>query len=171
MRIIQTRYKGYKFRSRLEARWAVFFDTLGIEWDYEVEGFVLANGNCYLPDFFLKTFNGGMYVEVKPKELTEEERSNCWQLCKDSGYGVWLAVGLPDFICYEVFYNQGGNVIDGDGIPLADQAEFENRMFAMSGYGETGGRINKQYVSLLGGKLQYAIKKAKQARFEHGEKP
>lgn len=33
---IQTRYKGYHFRSRLEARWAVFFDALGIAWKYEV---------------------------------------------------------------------------------------------------------------------------------------
>jgi hypothetical protein len=24
---IETHYKGYRFRSRLEARWAVFFDT------------------------------------------------------------------------------------------------------------------------------------------------
>jgi hypothetical protein len=29
---IPTRYKGYHFRSRLEARWAVFFDALGIKW-------------------------------------------------------------------------------------------------------------------------------------------
>lgn len=26
--VIETEYKGYRFRSRLEARWAVFFDTL-----------------------------------------------------------------------------------------------------------------------------------------------
>lgn len=29
---IQTRYAGCLFRSRLEARWAVFFDHLGIRW-------------------------------------------------------------------------------------------------------------------------------------------
>jgi hypothetical protein len=34
---IETRYNGYRFRSRLEARWAVFFDTLGIEYQYELE--------------------------------------------------------------------------------------------------------------------------------------
>lgn len=28
---IQTRYAGHHFRSRLEARWAVFFDYLGVE--------------------------------------------------------------------------------------------------------------------------------------------
>lgn len=35
---INTRYKGYLFRSRLEARWAVFLDSLGITWEYEKEG-------------------------------------------------------------------------------------------------------------------------------------
>ncbi len=36
---IETHYKGFRFRSRLEARWAVFFDTVGIEWQYEPQGF------------------------------------------------------------------------------------------------------------------------------------
>lgn len=35
---IETRYAGCRFRSRLEARWAVFFDALKIEWEYEPEG-------------------------------------------------------------------------------------------------------------------------------------
>lgn len=51
IKAIQTRYKGYNFRSRLEARWAVFFDALGIKWEYEPEGFELPNGERYLPDF------------------------------------------------------------------------------------------------------------------------
>lgn len=48
---IETRYKGYRFRSRLEARWAVFFDALGLHWEYEPESFELPNGQRYLPDF------------------------------------------------------------------------------------------------------------------------
>lgn len=41
IRAIDTKYKGYRFRSRLEARWAVFFDALGVRWEYEPEGFDL----------------------------------------------------------------------------------------------------------------------------------
>lgn len=41
IKAIETEYKGYRFRSRLEARWAVFFDALGVEWVYEPEGFDL----------------------------------------------------------------------------------------------------------------------------------
>lgn len=36
---IETVYNGYRFRSRLEARWAVFFRAVGIEYQYEPEGF------------------------------------------------------------------------------------------------------------------------------------
>jgi hypothetical protein len=28
IKAIETRYKGYRFRSRLEARWSVFFDAM-----------------------------------------------------------------------------------------------------------------------------------------------
>ena len=59
---IQTNYKGYHFRSRLEARWAVFFDAAGMKWEYEPEGFDV-NGRAYLPDFYLPEF--GCYFEVK----------------------------------------------------------------------------------------------------------
>ena len=51
MKAIETEYKGYKFRSRLEARWAVFFDIIGIRWEYEPAGIVLSEGPPYLPDF------------------------------------------------------------------------------------------------------------------------
>lgn len=61
---IETRYKGYRFRSRLEARWAVFFDNMGLRWRYEVEGFDLGERGWYLPDFYLPDW--GCFVEIKP---------------------------------------------------------------------------------------------------------
>lgn len=48
---IETLYHGYRFRSRLEARWAVFLDSLGVKYEYEPEGFRLPDGSMYLPDF------------------------------------------------------------------------------------------------------------------------
>ena len=62
---IETQYKGYRFRSRLEARWAVFFDALDIPWEYEPEGFELGNGIRYLPDFWLPAQE--CWVEIKPR--------------------------------------------------------------------------------------------------------
>lgn len=62
IKAIETAYNGYRFRSRLEARWAVFFDTAGINYRYETEGYTL-HGDCYLPDFYLPDFD--VHVEVK----------------------------------------------------------------------------------------------------------
>lgn len=61
---IETQYKGYRFRSRLEARWAVFFDALGLRWQYELEGLEVGENCRYLPDFFLPDWR--IHLEVKP---------------------------------------------------------------------------------------------------------
>ena len=63
IKAIETRYNGYKFRSRLEARWAVFFDELGIKYEYEPEGYTMKDGTKYLPDFYLP--EEGYYIECK----------------------------------------------------------------------------------------------------------
>lgn len=59
---IETMYNGYRFRSRLEARWAVFFDAAGIKYEYEPEGYETSCGK-YLPDFYLP--DSDSHVEVK----------------------------------------------------------------------------------------------------------
>ena len=50
---IQTQYAGHHFRSRLEARWAVFFDACGVKWEYEKEGYDLRehSENIHISDF------------------------------------------------------------------------------------------------------------------------
>lgn len=60
---IETEYAGYRFRSRLEARWAVFFDAIGIKWKYELQGYESEDGARYLPDFYLP--DDRIWVEVK----------------------------------------------------------------------------------------------------------
>lgn len=65
---IETKYNGHLFRSRLEARWAVFFDVLGVRYLYEPERFLVTNTHghnigTYLPDFHLPDY--GTWVEVK----------------------------------------------------------------------------------------------------------
>lgn len=66
---IETKYAGCRFRSRLEARYAVLFDKLGIRWEYEVEGYLVGEARKkrpYLPDFWLP--NDELWVEVKGTE-------------------------------------------------------------------------------------------------------
>jgi hypothetical protein len=73
IKAIPTRYRGYHFRSRLEARWAVFFETLGVQWEYEPEGFSL-DGERYLPDFKVTTGDLVYWYEVKPLGVTGDRK-------------------------------------------------------------------------------------------------
>jgi hypothetical protein len=68
---IETKYNGWKFRSRLEARWAMFFDEMGIAYDYEREGYEIDMGVWYLPDFYLHLDN--MWVEVKHRDYDDPD--------------------------------------------------------------------------------------------------
>lgn len=65
IKAIETSYAGCRFRSRLEARWAVFFDHMQIPWEHEPEGFETPDGR-YLPDFRLLLQTGQAWFEVKP---------------------------------------------------------------------------------------------------------
>ena len=70
IKAIETHYNGYRFRSRVEARWAIFFDEVGIEYQYESEGFDM-DGIRYLPDFYIPSLN--RWFEIKGKPLSVEE--------------------------------------------------------------------------------------------------
>lgn len=75
MEPIETEWKGYRFRSRLEARWAVFFESLDLEWRYEPEGFQLEDGTHYLPDFRVQTpYDFTFWYEVKPNTVDEDSK-------------------------------------------------------------------------------------------------
>lgn len=74
IKVIQTTYKGYKFRSRLEARWAVFFDALRLAWEYEPEGYELPSGTYYLPDFWVVINDVVHWFEIKPDNQGETDK-------------------------------------------------------------------------------------------------
>ena len=93
-RAIQTVYNGYRFRSRLEARWAVFFDALGIRYEYEPEGFELDDGTRYLPDFYLPDINGGTYVEVKG-QMDDKSYRKVQAFWKEGDRPLYVLGGLP----------------------------------------------------------------------------
>lgn len=70
-----TTYAGVNFRSRLEARWAAFFDIVQIKWEYEpydLEG--------WSPDFSI-IFPSGLstLVEVKPIDWKKDGIFSCFE--------------------------------------------------------------------------------------------
>lgn len=90
---IETIYNGYRFRSRLEARWAVFFDEAGINYEYEINGFKdEQTGEMYLPDFYLPDYD--WYVEVKaPRENAGKEIKRASHFVDGKNITVLLLLG------------------------------------------------------------------------------
>lgn len=184
IKAIETQYKGYRFRSRLEARWAVFFDALGIEWEYEKEGLVLSDGTWYLPDFWLPQVNGGIWVEIKPGQ---SGHPSDWDWPDHPAFGGDTADGtflppLNNFILLK------GNpwFLDGDRPAYVGyvSGDFEHWFCQCPKCGKVGieyngrgGRVcgkpccgnNDKWYNYDSPLLLEAYAAAKLSRFEHGE--
>ena len=214
---IETIYKGYRFRSRLEARWAVFFDAAGIKYEYEPEGFE-RGGYMYLPDFYLPELD--VYAEVKAnREGISADVEKCAKMIYWGGpikrlvflgqipgpvrAGWWhfpaLTYTLNEYHCERVikkwffFFdtceydpeNGVAEIVTG-WISSATYKEWMNYDLSPKGDCEIG----KNYIPWNGFKteeqwLEYendmaimqnertikAYEKARQARFEHGDRP
>lgn len=63
---IPTTYRGTNFRSRLEARWAAFFDLVGWRWTYEP-----FDTGGWIPDFLIQGWQP-LLVEIGPC-VTEDD--------------------------------------------------------------------------------------------------
>jgi hypothetical protein len=84
---IETGYKGYRFRSRLEARWAVFFDALDIKWQYEPQGYTVGpNKRPYLPDFLLPELRAFVEVKGDPERLDLEPLADLVRRNRDASF-------------------------------------------------------------------------------------
>ena len=177
---IETSYKGHRFRSRAEARWAVFFDAAGIRYLYEPEGFRMSDGTNYLPDFYLPDCK--MWFEVKGV-LDSLDEHKIYQFIKDSGMPV--VIGYADLTfsaCDNYSY---------PGVPSYERAERSGSWLCrcrecgtycfMGNVGFTycpncGASHEKDHHMewlLTGDSVEEtdmeAFKKARSARFEHGE--
>ena len=142
---IKTKYKRQVFRSRLEARWAIFFDKLEIKWEYEAEGYNLG-GKWYLPDFWLPEFEGGTHVEVKHigGDFTKAKRFTV-----RTGKSMWLCEGPPAARVYDIVYGEGEfapySLHIVPGTPEWDAARGLNRFFVFPGYEEPDGTYDEDW--------------------------
>ena len=101
IKALPTTYRRVQFRSRLEARWAVFFDALNLHWEYEPQGFMLDNrkdkhpDSCYCPDFLVRTPQGeDMWIEIKPHNVKQNDKFDKFKKLIDCER-VYLLSGQP----------------------------------------------------------------------------
>ena len=175
IKAIETVYNGYRFRSRLEARWAVFFDTLGIEYQYEPEGFDLGEAGWYLPDFWLphqvELFaekGWGMWVEIKPRLAGEQAMTKIITLVEQSKHNALIFQGSP--------WQDEYNVTKVSGTHFIPPYIWLNLAFGTDQYSNIclTSRGTKytftSYPSVVGSEseLVTAYTTARQARFERG---
>lgn len=176
---IETEYKGYRFRSRLEARWAVFFDAIGAEWEYEPEGFELYDGTRYLPDFLLHNVRGrgkeDIYVEIKG--VLSQDDLHKIELFPEP---IIIFGQIPDVEFEEGYYNGEPYVLWSFDFRKDGNENFYNLKYSEGDYywtepkaGKGGGLVldypDNRYDCVDDNLTAYAYKKARQARFEYGE--
>lgn len=192
---IETRYAGCRFRSRLEARWARFFDHMSIRWQYEPEGFIVHDRMAlatvdtwsYLPDFWLPEL--GMWAEVKGSWDTESARRflSTAAYLSEGGHDVLLLPAMPringdQFPTLSVFHLEDDALSEHAWHPWCgtDTAPYMHQMRVVAQQGD----MQCTPTDLLGhwrwrmrgqgtppAVLAYirAIESARSARFEHGE--
>lgn len=87
-------HRGNLFRSRLEVKWATFFESLGVSYRYEPKGFRLAEGKIYYtPDFYLPAYQ--KYVEIKPYTPDQDEILKARLLVAETGCTTFIISGEP----------------------------------------------------------------------------
>jgi len=134
IKAIETNYKGYRFRSRLEARWSLFLDTLGVDWVYEDEGYILPDGTLYLPDFWFPGW--GCFAEVKPKQFTQTEYNKAASLLDPC---ILLDTATPKiergYFVTKMDWSSYENYLSGDnyGRILLSQSQRKERLWFLLG--------------------------------------
>lgn len=171
---IETHYKGYRFRSRLEARWAVYFDTIGLDWEYEHEGYDLGEFGYYLPDFYSSSMD--VFFEVKPVYPTDDYMRKIRAITQIKP--LILLVGTPSLRFYDAFTsNQELKVVvsyDHKIMPeygfwySSSDASLED--FISGGWTVIRGDVEFDRRDWPLSDAIRAVSAARSARFEHGER-
>jgi hypothetical protein len=193
-RPLDTIYNGYRFRSRLEARWAVFFDEVGIRYEYEPQGYELppivtnkpptqydTETLWYLPDFYIPELD--LIIEIKGPELSPVDRVKVERMTFYSNSCVALLRHIPnpaklaeDVDFTEIYNKDVAGECDGDQpywfcvCPECGKVgfEFEGQSQRISCGCQDQTTKNRTYDD---DHLLKAYAKARQARFEHGDRP
>lgn len=174
VKAIETIHNGCRFRSRLEARWSIFFETLGIDYQYELQGYDF-DGIYYLPDFWLPVHQ--CWIEIKGPEPTGDELRKAHLLSLHTGKPIFIFFGdawLPSqqkhggaYRCSKTKWKQGYYWYECPnckrvGLAATDEGghfscQCTPTIARYSGYNDNSHRLHIAYSA------------ARQARFEHGE--
>lgn len=109
-------------RSKLEAQWAFFFDSIGVVWGYEPESFEIdgcVDRRKYTPDFYLPDLLGGVYVEVKPEGFADYDVIHAF--VRTTGHSLLLAEGFPCEIPQRLFSLEAFGDVLWSRVPMSPE--------------------------------------------------
>jgi hypothetical protein len=113
MKVIETEFNGVRFRSRTEARWAVFMACANIKYIYEPEGFDLGESGWYIPDFWLPEID--KFLEIKPSVPLVGRESPTFALADATGKAVITFCGPPSAPDFDRGYREDGHFHSKEG--------------------------------------------------------
>ena len=178
MQAIETVWNGYRFRSRTEARWAVFFTSLGLTYDYEKEGFQLARNVHYLPDFYIQEW--AIWIEIKGDMPTLREKNLCrrfqqqiapimlfWGNPWPEEHGAYC----PQFAAIESMDYGNLGMVTLTQCRRCERGWYLRNDFSATPIEDCGDACQCERWPIESTLVHAAYVAARQARFEHGEKP
>lgn len=187
IKAIEARYRSHRFRSRLEARWAVFLDGLRVRWEYEKEGYNLPSGP-YLPDFWLPDLE--CWLEIKPANPTPEEITLAKELAEVTDHPIAIFFGVPGDNAGMVYCSDSTDGSGGTGWwdevtwsltsppksrpVLCSGNSCSSRNFSTPGWGSWDGMVQTHETKSRGRQepeVYLACAAARAARFEHRDTP
>lgn len=95
---LPTVYNGANYYSRLEAKWACFFENANIKFTYEAQGYSINDNTKYNPDFYFPDYD--IYGEVKgnikywQKDI---ERASKFLASKSPFKGIMIFGDIPEY--------------------------------------------------------------------------
>lgn len=115
MKPIPTTYKGRTYRSRLEARWALFYERLNFNVVYEP--FTIENNDLsYTPDFWvLRGFENTIpvLIEIKPIAPNKEYIEYLCQIHDPEKSDILICIGDPNLTQPKGIWIQGVKTKEG----------------------------------------------------------
>lgn len=182
LKAIETKFDGHRFRSRTEARWAVFFREIGLNYEYEKEGYILPSGKWYLPDFWLPDL--GLWFECKGLDPSVEELEKTIALCSASQKIALFCLGPPNLVLPDrdqmilIFWDKlrsraqtyADNITGKNTIIVSFRSSKDGNL-SLSSNNSRYPAISWENLRRSCDDIEAAYRRAAYARFEHGENP
>jgi hypothetical protein len=166
---IETTYNHIVYRSRLEARWVIFWDTLNVKYEYEPRKFDFGEIK-YIPDFWLPEIE--KWVEIKGQVPMEMEIKKAQLLVKETHQDIVILSSLFRFETFACNYCKNYHYVEmpsGVGITYLRgdtgtmrrlNLQIDEFMFVFLGYKLETDNLHLAFVP-----IQLALRKALRHQF------